>query len=110
MAGDDPSMEESSVLLRKLLSNVEKSESLPELTESADDEADTELISGAFKAWTFVVEISSVGREIMSRRIVPGAYRAVPERVNPGSSRLMRLVKALANDIANDVWMIGKSN
>ena len=104
VAGDDPSTEESSVmLLRKLVSMVEKSDSLPELTESAEDEPETDLISGAVRAWTFVVEMSSVGREIISRLIVPGAYLGVPDRVKPGSSRLMRFVKARANDIAKNV-------
>ena len=110
VAGDDPSTDESSViLLRKLVSIVEKSDSLPELSESAEDEPETDLISGAVRAWTFVVEMSSVGREIMFRLIVPGAYLAVPDRVKPTSSRLMRLVKARANDIAKVVELTVES-
>ena len=104
VAGEESFTEESSVmLLRKLVSIVEKSDSLPELTESAEDEAETDLISGAVRAWTFVVEMSSVGREIMSRLIVPGAYLEVPDLIKPVSSRLMRLVKARASDIVKFV-------
>lgn len=81
---------------------VEKSESLPAFEEESDeaDVADTDLMSGAVRACMFVVEINSVGREIMLRLMVPVAYRTVPLR--PGgetSSRLMRFVKALARDI-----------
>lgn len=103
-------MEESSPLdwLRKLLSMVEKSESFPELTDAPEDVAETDRISGAVKAWTFVVEISSVGREIISRLIVPAAYLTVLDRAGVNSSRLMRFVKALANDMVDDghgrVW------
>ena len=51
--------------------------------------------------------MSSVGREINSRFIVPGAYLTVPDRVGVASSRFMRLVKARAKDIAtgrSEVW------
>ena len=106
VAGEEMSMEESSVfwLLRNALSIVlEKSESLPELTDSADDaddEAEMDRMSGAFNAWTFVVDINSVGRDIMFLRMEPVAYRTVPFRVGEeGSSRFMRFVKALARDI-----------
>jgi hypothetical protein len=80
---------------------VEKSESLPELTEALDDEAETDrTMSGAVNACTFVVEMSSVGKEIKSRLIVPGVYRTVPDLGGvEKSSRLMRFVKALANDM-----------
>lgn len=54
VAGDDPSIEESSALLalRKVLSNMdEKSVSLAELTELADEDVDdTDLMSGAVNA------------------------------------------------------------
>ena len=84
---------------------VEKSDSFPELRDSFDE---TDLImSGAFKACTLVVEMSSVGREIMFLRIVPGAYLEVPERVSPESTesspRLMRFVNARAKDIVEEV-------
>ena len=53
---------------------VEKSESLPwfdDESDEADVEAETDLMSGAVSACIFVVEINSVGREIMLRLIVP---------------------------------------
>lgn len=99
VAGDDPSTEESSLLwLRKLLSIVEKSESFAELIE-APDEAEIDLISGAFRAWTFVVLMSSVGKEIISLLIVPAAYLTVPDLLGVVSSRFIRFVNALASDI-----------
>lgn len=106
---DDPSIEESSLLEpRKLLSMVEKSESFAELIESPEDvEVEIDRISGAVNAWTLVVEMSSVGSEIISRLMVPGAYLVVPDLVSvDGSSRFMRLVIALANDIVKNVEMI----
>lgn len=57
---DDVSLSE---LLRKLRSIVEKSESLAEEMEAVE-EPEALRISGAVNAWTFVVEISSVGSEI----------------------------------------------
>jgi len=57
---DDVSLE---ALLRKLRSIVEKSESLAEEIEAVE-EPEAVRMSGAVKAWTFVVEISSVGSEI----------------------------------------------
>lgn len=87
---------------------VEKSESLPAFDEESDaaDVADTDLMSGAVRACMFVVEMSSVGNEIMFRLMVPVAYRTVPLRLGVAtSSRLMRLVKALARDIVA-VWLI----
>jgi hypothetical protein len=106
---DDPSTEESSLLeLRKLLSMVEKSESFAELIESPEDvEVEIDLMSGAVNAWTLVVEMSSVGSEIISLLMVPGAYLEVPDLVGvDASSRFMRLVKALANDIVKNVEII----
>lgn len=105
VAGEDVSMDELSVLsksLRKLLSNVEKSE-FCELVEELDDRVSLLKleISGAVKAWTFVVEINSVGSEIKSRRMLPAAYRTVLLRAGrSGSSRFaMRFVKARARDM-----------
>lgn len=69
------SLEEELSAVRKPLSMLLKS--LSEETEAAeepdDDSADSLRISGAFKAWTFVVLRSSVGREILARFMVPGA-------------------------------------
>ena len=100
--GDERSIDESSVPLRKPLSMVEKSESLPELSESFEDvaEADRPGRSGAVNACTFVVEMSSVGSDIISRLIVPVAYRTVPFRPRTEeSSRFIRFVNALARDM-----------
>lgn len=67
------------VLLRKLRSMVEKSDSFPEKNEPADD---PELLrmSGAVNAWTLVVEINSVGREMRLRLMVPGEYLTLVPR------------------------------
>lgn len=106
VAGEDASMDELSVRswsLKKLLSKVEKSESSLEPTEEPDDMVDLcrERISGALRACTLVVEISSVGEEIMSRRMLPAAYLTVLLRFDmiSWSSRFMRFVKARAMDI-----------
>ena len=104
VAGPLLSTEEVSllVLLRKLRSMVEKSESLAELIDPADD-PETSRMSGAVKAWTLVVEISSVGKEIRLRSMVPGAYLTVVLRsigVWFSVLRLTRLVKARERDIA----------
>lgn len=69
------SVEDELSVLKKPLSILEKS--LSEETEAAEevvvvDSADILRISGAFNAWTFVVLMSSVGREILARLIVPG--------------------------------------
>lgn len=97
-------------LLRKLLSMVEKPESIPELSEAVDD-PETVLMSGAVKAWTLVVEINSVGREMRLRLIVPGVYLTlVPRWIEERSIlRLVRLVKARARDIVEDD-MAGKGS
>lgn len=72
VAGPLLSMEEESLLerLRKLRSMVEKSESLAEETEPAE-EVEILRMSGAVKACTLVVEINSVGREMRLRLMVP---------------------------------------
>lgn len=76
------SMEEASlpVVLRKLRSMVEKSESFAEFIDPAEDPPETLRMSGAVKACTFVVEMSSVGREMRLRLMVPGAYLTVLPR------------------------------
>lgn len=69
------SVDDALSALRKPLSILAKS--LSEEIEAAEelemvDSAEIFRISGAFKASTFVVLISSVGREILARLIVPG--------------------------------------
>lgn len=56
-----------SVLLKSLSEEMEAAEELDE-----DDSAETLRISGALRAWTLVVLMSSVGREILARLMVPG--------------------------------------
>jgi len=102
VTGDDESMDELSAdimgVLRKLRSMVEKSESLLEPIE-APEEPLSEEMSGAVRAWTFVVEINSVGREFKLRSI----YLMLFPRTGVESSSLfarffrVRLVKALAS-------------
>jgi hypothetical protein len=72
LSRDEPSLLER---LRKLRSIVEKSESFPVIEPAVDDER--LRISGAVKAWTLVVEINSVGREMRVRLIVPWGYRTL---------------------------------
>jgi len=103
VAGPLLSREEVSlpVLLRKLRSMVEKSESLAEETDPADD-PEILRISGAVRAWTLVVEINSVGKDMRLRSIVPGAYLTVVLRIIGvccSVLRLTRLVKAREIDI-----------
>jgi len=63
-----------SVLLRKLLSMVLNSLSGSESAMEEDEDSLPILrMSGAFRAWTLVVLISLVGREIWVRLMVPGA-------------------------------------
>lgn len=105
VAGPLLSTEELSLpaLVRKLRSMVEKSESLLDETEPAD-EPEILRISGAVKAWTLVVEISSVGREMRLRSIVPGAYLTVVLRgmgTCCSTLRLTRLVKAREIDMVD---------
>lgn len=83
---------------------VEKSESL---LDEIDPVVDPEMlrISGAVRAWTLVVEISSVGREMRFRSMVPGAYLTVVLRCIGTCSvfRLTRLVNAREIDIFREV-------
>jgi len=82
----------------KLRSILEKSDSLPESTEAEEPLSDA--ISGAVRAWRFVVEINSVGRDIKLRLMVPAAYLTLVPRLGVGCSlRLFRLVKARASDM-----------
>lgn len=102
VTGDDESMDELSAdiigVLRKLRSIVEKSESLLEPIEVPEEPLSEEM-SGAVRAWTFVVEINSVGREIKLRSI----YLMLFPRTGVESSSLfarffrVRLVIALAS-------------
>jgi hypothetical protein len=103
VAGPLLSTEELSlpVLVRKLRSIVEKSESFADEIDPEDD-AEMLRMSGAFNAWTLVVEISSVGREMRLRSIVPGAYLTVVLRIIGAccsTLRLTRFVKAREIDI-----------
>lgn len=81
VAGPLLSMEEASlpVLLRKLRSMVEKSDSFPDETDPEDD-PEMLRMSGAVNAWTLVVEINSVGREMRWRLMVPGGYLTLVPR------------------------------
>ena len=108
--GDD-STDDAGVVTPESSMNVReidvKSESLPDMMEEFE-EADEEielavrsLMLGAFKAFTFVVESSSVGSEMRLRLIVPVANLTLPSRVGVFSllnPRLVRLVRARARD------------
>lgn len=102
--GESSEVDELSAL-RKLLSMLEKS--LSELIEADEDEALLELaialgMSGAVRAWTLVVEMSSVGSEIFARLIVPGVYLTVPDLGTWSSPRVCaraRLVKLRTRDM-----------
>jgi len=102
VAGPLLSTEEVSlpVLVRKLRSMVEKSESLAEEMEP-DEEPEMLRMSGAVKAWTLVVEINSVGRDMRLRLMVPGVYLTVLLRSTGAFSvfRRTRLVNARDRDI-----------
>lgn len=70
-------------------------------SDEADDDDDTppeaRARSGALYASGLVADRSSMGPEILPRRIVPGAYLTRPSRYGMGveiSGRLWRLVKA----------------
>jgi len=99
------------VLVRKLRSMVEKSESLPDEIDPAE-EPEMLRISGAVNAWTLVVEISSVGREMRLRSMVPGAYLTVVLRgiVVCSVLRLTRLVNAREIDIVEEDSMMRTVN
>lgn len=106
VAGPLLSIEELSlpVLVRKLRSMVEKSESFPEETDPEEDPVVLRM-SGAVNAWTFVVEINSVGREMRLRLMVPGGYLTLVPRWKVWSTlRLLRLVNARARDIVEEMW------
>jgi len=83
---------------KKLRSMVEKSESWFELMDEPEDDVEIDRMSGALRACTFVVDNSSVGREIWFRSIVPFGYLTVAARTTIDVSwvRLVRLVKARA--------------
>ena len=100
------SEEEELSAVRKLLPMLEKSLSLwMELAEDelVSDPPETLRMSGALRAWTLVVERSSVGREILARLIVPGAYLTVQDRgrvfSSPRVCALARLVKLRTRDM-----------
>ena len=86
----------------KLREMDEKSKSWLELMEEFEDDTDMDRVemSGAFRALTLVVEISSVGKEMSSRLIVPAGYLTLPSRDGVDAerprSRLVRLVNARA--------------
>lgn len=101
----DKSVEEELSALKKLLSMLLKS--LSEATEAADEpeesvSAENFRISGALRAWTFVVLMSSVGSEILARFMVPGRYWTLQLRGPAGCSRVCaraRLVKLRTRDM-----------
>jgi len=91
--------------LMKLREICEKSESSPDRNDELDEDDEIDLISGAVRARTFVVEINSVGREIWPRWMVPVGNLTLPSRVGSGagtSERLARLVRALARAIVEE--------
>ena len=63
---------------RDLSEAGERSESSPDRTDELDEVLEADRTSGALSACTLVVEISSVGREIFERWIVPAAYLYEP--------------------------------
>ena len=89
--------------VKKLFPMNENSAESPDRSEDVDDAELRGLISGAVSARTFVVDRSSVGKEISSRLMVPGAYRTLPARSGRGatSGRLTFFVKARARDIVS---------
>ena len=102
--GDDSTEEDSGEVvgvLRELFEMREKSESSAERREALDEALEMEQMSGALSAWTFVVDKSCVGKEILQRSIVPGGNLKVASEDGEEASccRLARLVKALASAI-----------
>lgn len=91
------------VLERKLLSMVEKSESLADEIDPVDD-PEVLRMSGAVKACTLVVEINSVGKEMRVRSMVPDGYLTVALLCIGSCSMLRRtrLVNAREIDIVDD--------
>jgi hypothetical protein len=86
------------------LENDEKSESSAERKEPSDEALERDRMSGAFRAWTLVVERSSVGNEIFEREMVPAAYLKEESDWPEGASywRFARLVNALASDMVDE--------
>lgn len=77
MTGDDSVDEISGEVAgvpRKPLEMEENSEPSADRKEALDEALETDRMSGAFSAWTLVVESSSVGREMLERFIEPDAY------------------------------------
>jgi len=109
------SEEEELSAVRKLVLMLEKS--LSPWMELEEDELVSEpseilRISGALRAWTLVVERSSVGREILARLIEPAVYLAVRDRGRtPSSPRLCaraRVVNFRTRDmVLGEVDMVG---
>ncbi len=79
----------------------EKSESSAERNEAFDEALDMDRMSGALRAWTLVVDRSSVGKEIFERSMVPAAYLNETSLGVEETSccRFARLVNALASDM-----------
>jgi len=107
VTGDESMSGKVAGVLRKLRSMVEKSESWFELMEELDepdDDVEIDRMSGAVRAWTLVVEISSVGREIKLRLMVPAGYLTDPPLVGIDVSwlRLPRFVNARARAMVED--------
>lgn len=61
-------------VLRKVLVKEEKSEPSVERRELVEEPLERDRMSGALRAWTLVVDRSSVGNEILERSMVPAAY------------------------------------
>lgn len=95
---DEVSVDELGELI-KSESMCEKSRSLREAFHDPVGDIKV-LMSGAVSAWTFVVEMSSVGSEIRFRSIVPAGYFtvAVREGVDVVLLRPFRFVNARASD------------
>ena len=105
--GDDSTDEVSGDVvgvLRELLGKKQKSKSSVERKELFEEPLEVDRMSGAFRAWTLVVERSSVGKEIFERSMVPAGYlKETSVGVEEASCwRLARLVKALASDMVEE--------
>lgn len=71
----DESIEDVSALVAGVSSGLlAMSDSSAERRDALDDVLDADRRSGALSAWTLVVEINSVGREILERIMLPVAY------------------------------------
>lgn len=105
--GDDSMGETSGELagvLRKLLEMDAESEPSAERNESLDEALEMVRMSGALSAWTLVVEMSSVGKEMLDRLMVPAAYlKEASEGAEEASwCRFARFVRALASAIVEE--------